>query len=245
MNNHFTIIIPSYNVEKWIDNTLSSALNQDYDNFDVIFIDAKSTDNTYLKACSFKDKYNNLIVIQNDIRKYPIENIKIGTYAAKDNSICLNLDGDDWLKDNQVLNKLNKIYTDDVWMTYGTYEEFPYRDVSMYYYPYPYDVIKNNTFRNYNWLASHLRTYRKELFIKIDDKDMREENGNYFSMTGDMAIQFPMLEMSGYHSKHIHDILYVYNKTNDNSDFNVNINKQIELERYIRNKNKYDKLTSL
>ena len=38
MNNHFTIIIPSYNVEKWIDNTLSSALNQDYDNFDVIFM---------------------------------------------------------------------------------------------------------------------------------------------------------------------------------------------------------------
>lgn len=245
MNNHFTIIIPSYNVEQWVDRTLSSALNQKYDNFDVIFIDAKSSDRTYDIALSYTEKYSNLKVIRNEKRKYPIENIKVGTLEAKDNSICINLDGDDWLKDDQVLNKLNDIYTDDVWMTYGTYEEFPYRDVSIHYYAYPNYVIENNLIRKFNWLASHLRTYRKELFLHINDNDMRDEQGNYLSMAGDVALQFPMLEMSGFHSRYVPDILYVYNRTNTLSESNVDINYQQKIEQYIRNKQKYKKLEKL
>lgn len=243
--NHFTIIIPSYNVEKWVSTTLESALNQNYDNFDVIYIDAKSNDNTYNIAMSYTEKYKNLRVYKNEIRQYPIANIKWGTELAKDNSICMVLDGDDWFKDNNVLNILNNIYTDDIWMTYGTYEEFPYQDISMHYFQYPDFIINTNEYRNYNWLASHLRTYKKELFLKIKDEDLKDENNNYLSMTGDMAMQFPMLEMSGYHGKYIKNILYVYNKTNPNSDSVINERLQQEVEFYLRNKPKYNKLEKL
>jgi glycosyltransferase involved in cell wall biosynthesis len=243
--NHFTIIITAYNVEQWISKSLESAITQKYDNFDVIFIDAKSTDNTFKIVSSYKDKYNNLFIYQNKVRQYQIANIKWGTELSQDNTICITLDGDDWLKDDNVLNILNEYYTEDIWMTYGTYEEFPYRNVSMYYHQYPDVIIKNNDFRKYNWLASHLRTYRKELFLKIKNEDFLDQNGEYFSMTGDMVMQFPMLEMSGEHSKYISNILYVYNKTNPNSDSETNIKQQQDVEIYLRNKIKYKKLEKI
>lgn len=42
-----SIIIPVYNREKIIEETLKSALDQTYDDFEIIVIDNKSTDNTY------------------------------------------------------------------------------------------------------------------------------------------------------------------------------------------------------
>ena len=38
MANHFTIIIPSYNNEEWAERCLTSALDQDYEDYDVVYI---------------------------------------------------------------------------------------------------------------------------------------------------------------------------------------------------------------
>jgi len=46
MKNHFTIVVPAYNVEQWAEKNIKSALTQDYDNFDVIYINDASTDET-------------------------------------------------------------------------------------------------------------------------------------------------------------------------------------------------------
>ena len=63
-------------------------------------------------------------------------------------SIIVSIDGDDWFKHDNVLTKLNEVYNSgDVWMTYGTYEEYPYRDVTYHYHEYPQDIIKTNSFR--------------------------------------------------------------------------------------------------
>jgi len=242
---HFTIIIPGYNVEKWINQCLESALKQNYKNFDVIFIDADSTDNTNKIVKDYCNIYSNLKLIKNDIRKYQIENIKIATLEAKKGSICGSLDGDDWLKNDTVLSYLNGVYYDDVWMTYGLYEGYPYRDVSENYHVYPNDVIENNSFREYRFLASHLRTFRKELFLKIADKDLQDDNGVYFDMTGDVAIMIPMLEMAGFHSRHIREVLYVYNCTNPISDYRLDEPKQVRIDKLIRSREKYNKIEKL
>ena len=45
-----TIIIPCYNAEAWIAESIKSALLQTYENTEVIFVDNESTDNSHAIA---------------------------------------------------------------------------------------------------------------------------------------------------------------------------------------------------
>ena len=58
----FTIIIPCYNSEKWIEESLLSALTQTYQNTEVIFVDNESTDNSAAIARQLAGQYPNLIM---------------------------------------------------------------------------------------------------------------------------------------------------------------------------------------
>ena len=189
MNNFFTIAIDTCNHEDWIERCIKTCVTQRYDNFEVILVDAISDDNTYNIAKKLTKDFDNIKIYQNKIRIPQVANFLWLTELAKSNSIIVSIDGDDWLKNNKVLKKLNDVYNSgDVWMTYGTYEEFPYRDVSSIYVPYKQEVIDNNSFREQRWLASHLRTWRKELFLKIKHDALKREDGEWLDTAGDQAI---------------------------------------------------------
>lgn len=246
MNQHFTIAIDTCNHENWIERCLNTCLTQKYDNFEVILIDAVSEDKTWDICKKYAEEFKNLKIHQNEIRLPQVANFKFLNDISKDNSIVVSIDGDDWLKHKKVLEKLSSTYSsEDVWMTYGTYEEFPYRNVSEHYFAYPDDIIETNAFREYKWLASHLRTWRKELFKKIPENAFLKEDGTWLDTVGDQAIMLPMLEMSGKKSHHISDILYVYNVANSSRDGVLNEARQLELATYVRCKSKCSVLEKL
>jgi cellulose synthase/poly-beta-1,6-N-acetylglucosamine synthase-like glycosyltransferase len=64
-NYKFSIIIPNYNNSKWLDKCINSILIQTYKNYEVIFIDDMSTDNSLKIAqellCSFLGSGDNFI----------------------------------------------------------------------------------------------------------------------------------------------------------------------------------------
>ena len=62
-------------------------------------------------------------------------------------------------------------------------------------------------------------------------------------MAWDLAMMLPMLEMSGFHSKFIPDILYIYNTENPLNDHKVNLNLQQKLSHQILSSPKYEKLS--
>ena len=250
MQNHFTIAINTFNHEKWIERCLSSCLTQKYDNFDVILVDAISTDNNFNIINKIASENKKLKVYQNEIRIPQIANFVFLAEKSKDNTIIIFVDGDDWLANSKVLQKLNDVYNSgEVWMTYGKYTEYhgegkPYRDVSFHYGAYPEDVIEKNSFREYKWLASHLRTMRKELFFKISIEDYKRD-GKWFDYTGDQALMLPALELSGKKSRFIDEVLYIYNVSNPSRDGATSEAKQIELANYIRAKEKYKPIEKL
>jgi len=246
--NNISIVISTRNSEQYIEKCLNSAVNQDYSKFEIIFLDADSTDKTYEKALKYEDLYSNVRIIKNKIRKYQGENVKIGTELSKDKSIIVTLDGDDWFPHSKVLSKINDIYLEkDCWMTYGSYVEHPYRDVSSHYHEYPKEIKENNKFRNYKWMASHLRTFRRELFLKIKEEDLKDPfTNNYFSMAPDLSFQLPMLEMCpSDKSVFINDVLYVYNRTNPLSEDKIDMKEQERIADLIKLKPSYNKINKL
>ena len=65
MNPLVSIIIPAYNSEKWIKPTIISALNQTWENKEIIVVDDGSTDNTYAVAKQFESKILKVITQDN------------------------------------------------------------------------------------------------------------------------------------------------------------------------------------
>lgn len=246
MENFFTIAIDTCNHEQWIEKCLNTCLTQKYNNFEVILVDAISTDKTFEIAKKYAEDYPNLKVYQNEVRIPQVANFLWLTELSKPGSIVVSIDGDDWFKNSKVLQKLNEVYNSgDVWMTYGTYEEFPFRSVSHIYRPYPDEVIAKNNFREHQWLASHTRTWRRELLLQINKDDFKREDGEWLDTTGDQAIMLPMLELAGTRSRYVPDVTYVYNMSNTTRDSAKNEARQVELSNYIRAKKKYEPLQNL
>ena len=74
--NHYTILMVGWNSKEWIEKSLQSCLTQDHPNFDVIAIDAQTTDGTYDYLVSQQELFDNLTVVRNETRKYQTRSFK-------------------------------------------------------------------------------------------------------------------------------------------------------------------------
>tara|TARA_R100001594_G_scaffold148710_2_gene204542 strand:+ start:294 stop:1910 length:1617 start_codon:yes stop_codon:yes gene_type:complete len=244
----FHFIIPGYNSSEWLPQCVRSIKRQDYENYTVTYIDDLSTDNSVQLYKNLTDKDKRFKILINDEKKYALKNISqaIESLNAKNNHVIIVLDADDWLSGPNVLSYLNCFYQEnDCWMTYGSYMYYPIGERGMEPSEYPENIIANNEYRNDTWRASHLRTFKKKLWDKIEKKDLVDADGEYYKMSYDQAMMLPMLEMSGEKAKYISEILHVYNRANS-----LNVDKLKRKEQYdtmlrIRAKNKYKRLVKI
>ena len=149
------------------------------------------------------------------------------------------VDGDDFLAHKNVLKYINYIYSiQNIWLTHGNYMRLSTLQKRATTKPFTNTVIKNNTFRATSSGAQHLRTFYAVLFKKIEKKDLLYQ-GKFLSMTYDVAMFIPMLEMSGFKHYCITDVLYVYNDINPINDHKRNKSLQQHLDAFIREKRNY------
>lgn len=116
MNVKFTVVIPLYNKQSYIKNTIQSVLEQTYRNFEVIVVDDGSSDDSYLAAKTVQDE--RLSVIQQQNQGVSVAR-NTGIYAAKGEYIAF-LDADDyWDKDYlETINILTEKYPQsDIFVT--------------------------------------------------------------------------------------------------------------------------------
>ena len=59
----FSIIIPVYNVEKYLKKCLTSIVQQNFNDYELILVDDGSTDMSGKICDEFEEKYNNIIVM--------------------------------------------------------------------------------------------------------------------------------------------------------------------------------------
>jgi len=120
----FGIIVPNYNYEHTIEKCLNSILKQTYKNYEIIFVDDVSTDNSVVVAektfancfkkelCGF-DSINKLSEPQFKIVRLKQKRLNGGArneaylHLSDDVDYIYYVDSDDWLYDEKVLEKIN------------------------------------------------------------------------------------------------------------------------------------------
>lgn len=241
---HFVFISASYNNAEWCEKSLASVFAQDYTNWSMIYIDDCSTDgmgeivDRYVAEQNMAGKVR---VIHNEQRMLHCYNQYHAIHSCFDDDVIIILDGDDWLAHDGVLSLLNEVYQDDVWITYGQFRYYKRGAVGCSR-QIPQEVIESNGIRQYpSWITSHMRTFYAGLYKKIKMEDLMYEGG-LLPMSVDAGIMIPMIEMAGYHSKFIKEIIYIYNDTNTLSFFHDKAEKQKQILNMIRGYAKYQPL---
>lgn len=179
MNTKISIIIPVYNVEKYIKRCIDSVLNQTYSNYEIILVDDGSTDlSGYI--C---DEYSYI-----DKRVKVIHQNNGGLSGARDSGIkevtgdyIMFVDSDDWIEQNtlQVLSKEILIGNYDL-IIYGYIMEFIYDECKNVYVS-PNLNIYNNA-KDYVKQYSHYRSNGIFGFVwnKLYKADVIKKNDIFF-----------------------------------------------------------------
>ena len=145
MNNiHFKIIVPFYNVEKWIKFCIRSIRIQNHKNFQCILVNDKSTDNTVDIVQKEIEKDERFKLYNKEENTGALGSIYHGIEesAASDEDIIVILDGDDWFFSKRSLSILAERYEKSkCWMTYGSYIEYPYGNPGKFSQQIPREII--------------------------------------------------------------------------------------------------------
>lgn len=105
MQERISIIVPVYNVEKYIRRCLDSILNQTYKNIEIIIINDGSKDNSKIICEQYSDKYKNIRVF-NKLNGGVSSARNLGIDMAMGNYIAF-IDPDDYI-DTNMINVLYK-----------------------------------------------------------------------------------------------------------------------------------------
>jgi len=237
------VVTTLYNAERYVEMCLFSIATQTFKDFVCYITDDLSTDNSVELVKKYIKNDKRFILIENKEKKYQPGNydqVIRNNPDINDNDIIVEVDGDDWLPDSKVFERLYKLYSDkNVWIANGS---FVYTN-GQKGFSSPQKITPN--LRKERFTASHMRTWRAFLWRKIDQEDLKDENGVFWKVTGDLSFMYPMLEMAGEeHYRFMNDTNYVYNEQNPINDHKVDITLVNDIAVKIRNKKPYQKITS-
>lgn len=212
----FVILICSHNNAKYCEKSLFSAMEQNYSNFRIVYIDDASTDGSLIRAqqmasvSSAKDK---ITFIRSSENKGALATLYQTIHSCHDKEIIVVVDGNDFLAHENVLAKLNKIYSkSSIWMTYGNFLDYPsYRQIPVKCKQIPKNITFNNSFRSHEIQELHLKTFYAALFKEIRKEDLLYK-GRFLSSEGSLAYFIPLLELAGKHASFINEVLYLHTK---------------------------------
>lgn len=243
----FVVVIPSYNNKNWVQQNLNSVFSQKYQNYRIIYISDASTDGTDDLVETFakqNHQEHRFTLIKNKEKSGPLACICQAVFSCDPQEIIVDLDGNDWLANDEVLQHLNKVYSNPaVWMTYGQFMYHP-QFIPGFASKVPFDVIQQNAFRSFKGAVTHLKTFYAGLFQKIEKEDLLWEN-KFIPKAADLAYTIPMLEMAGVHSRFIPEVLYIYNCSESINEHKSSNDLEEKMDRLIRSKKKYSPLSEL
>lgn len=118
----YSVIIPVYNVEKYIDRCLKSIISQNYDDLEIIVIDNGSTDSSGSICDTYASEYSNISVYH--IEKHGVGAARnFGLSKARGEFIYF-VDSDDYLVGNLFADFADKLVSDLDLVVFSYYNSF-------------------------------------------------------------------------------------------------------------------------
>jgi glycosyltransferase involved in cell wall biosynthesis len=224
----FSVIIPVYNKENFIENTLKSVLNQTFSDFEVILINDGSTDSSEQKVLQFKDSR---------IKYYSNENA--GVSSARNYGI-----------EKALSDYITFIDADDYW--YPTFLEEMFKNINNFseykiftaaieiessrkVFPAAYSIKKTGDCEIVNYFeASYKETvictscavFHKSVFEKIGTFDLSIKSGQDTDLWIRIGIVYPVLFSWKILTRYVYD-------SNSLSKNNRYINKKLDFSKFI------------
>lgn len=122
INMKFSIIIPVYNAEKYVGNSIQSVLNQTYQDFEIVLINDGSVDKSGKICDEYVEKYGSKIKVIHKENNGPLLTRLLGIEKATAD-YCIFLDADDVLVENalEIIEKAIKKYKNPDMVVYSFY----------------------------------------------------------------------------------------------------------------------------
>ncbi|EGR0171512.1 glycosyltransferase family 2 protein [Vibrio alginolyticus] len=118
-----SIIMPSYNSDGTILESIQSVLSQTYKNWELIIVDDRSTDNTWQVIQTYADKYDNIRVYQNKENLGAGASRNFAIKKAKGRFIAF-LDSDDLWTEDKLAEQIPFMLENNYPLTYTHYSRF-------------------------------------------------------------------------------------------------------------------------
>lgn len=201
--NKFIFVAPFFNASKTVHRMLSSVAVQSHTNWRVILIDDVSNYEESAKLAQIVQDFNvicqrneigsfsdglPITLIKNTEKKWEVENVLRGIHMCEDNDIICRIDADDYLVDSDALTIIDSAYRESGCDVLWTMHRWGMSDRNISAaLPSGVDPYK------YQWVSSHLKTWRKYLSNDIADENYKNQDGVYVRRAGDQAVYLPVL----------------------------------------------------
>ncbi|MBW2938905.1 glycosyltransferase family 2 protein [Aureisphaera sp. CAU 1614] len=251
----FSVVIPLYNKENYVEATLKSVLNQRYENFEILIVNDCSTDSSLEKVNSFIDK--RIKIIQHPINKGLSASRNTGIQNATADYVAF-IDADDLWKPTflEKMNSLIGTYQNQTSVFASTYE-ITFGEERKVMFPFPLlginseGIIQNffSTSLGYNYYCMSSICANKKLF---DDIGYFDERINY-SEDVDFNIRLNLKHKVAFineplatlnfisenqitHSKLSGKVIPDYDFYEDQNPNNKELKKYLDFHRYVKAK---------
>lgn len=185
-----SIIMPSLNVKKYIDECMTSVLNQTLKQIEVLCIDAGSTDGTYERLKEYEKKDSRVHVIHSDKKSYGYQ-VNLGIKKATAKYIGI-VETDDYID-----KKMYEILYQRVKENHLDYVKCDFtffRDMDGYYVYNSGALFDENTSRFYNQIiqpldCTYLYFHDFNVWKAVYNREFLVKNGIWFNESAGAAFQ--------------------------------------------------------
>jgi len=192
----FVFLIPAYNCEKEIKQTLMTIFSQSYNDWRILFIDDVSSDNTtgvakeLIKSHGYEGR---TCFIKREEKYGEVRNTIEELKFIADREVVVRLDAGDWLTDNDTLYYLNQVYKEHKPAVCWTGQRWAYTNYGI---SKQMSLQPNQSVYEHPWVSSHLKTFRASALKKVNPKNFYDDDGNWIMIACDQAVFLPMMHLA-------------------------------------------------